>query len=48
VLGNAVSKFEGTFGEIKLQAGHGGRLEGSSIGFQTINAAPDKEEKQSG
>jgi hypothetical protein len=49
VLGNAIGKFEGSFGEIKLPSGQGDRLEGSSIGFQTTApAAPEKDEKGSG
>ena len=48
VLGNAIGKFEGSFGEIKLPPGPGGRIEGSSIGFQaTTPATPGEDEKGS-
>ncbi len=44
VLGNAIGKFEESFGEIKLPAGKTGRLEAQSIGFQT--AGPEEEKKK--
>ncbi len=42
VLGNAIGKFEGSFGEIKLPAGKTGRLDGQSIGFQATESEEEK------
>ncbi len=46
VLGNAIGKFEKSFGEIQLPAGKTGRLDGQSIGFQTTE--PEEEKKTNG
>lgn len=47
VIGNAIGKFEGSFGEIKLPSGPPGRPEGTSIGFQTL-VTPEREKGEPG
>lgn len=47
VLGNAIGKYEATFGEIKIPQGPKGKLSDQSIGFQSIGMAdPDDDEKK--
>ena len=47
VLGNAIGKYEATFGEIKIPAGSKNRLQDQSIGFQSIGMTdPDKDKKK--
>ena len=47
VLGNAIGKYEATYGEIKLPAGPAGKLNDPSIGFQSGDMTdPDEEKKK--
>jgi hypothetical protein len=46
VLGNALGKYESTFGEIKLPAAPKDRLPDQSIGFQSIDTTDPEEEKK--
>ena len=47
VLGNAIGKFEESFGTIQLPSGKTGKIEGQSIGFQTAETeGPEKKDKK--
>ena len=46
VLGNAIGKYESTFGEIKLPQGPKGKLHDQSIGFQSASSIDEEEEKK--
>jgi hypothetical protein len=46
VLGNALGKFEESFGKIQLPSGTMGRVEGQSIGFQTSELDDSNKEKK--